>query len=89
MPRNDREGEVRGEHDCRYDRGRDGEYEGDNPLRAVEDATRGDDRHGRKEGEPGRDRVQHEQDRERLEDQICQLRLVRHARDERRIDLVP
>ena len=39
VPRNDREGEVRGEHDCRHDRGRDGEDEGDNPRRAVEHET--------------------------------------------------
>lgn len=71
MPRNDREGEVRDEHDCGHDRGRDGEHEGDDPRRAVEDATRCNDRQDRKEGEPGRDGVQYEQDRERLEDQLC------------------
>ena len=33
--------------------------------------------------------MQHEQDRERLEDQIRQGRLIRYRRDERRVDLVP
>jgi hypothetical protein len=87
--RHDDEGKVCGEHDGRNDCRWDGQHEGDYPRRVVVHTTRGDYRQEREKRQAGRDRVQHEQDGENLEDDVRQFRLVRHDFDELWIDRVP
>ena len=87
--RDDDESKIRSENDGGDDRGRDGQHKGNDPWRFVVHAARCDDRHKREESEGGGDWVQHEQEGESFENEVRQLRLVRHDRDELRIDRVP
>ena len=84
----DNDGQVCGKHDRRHDRGRDGQHEGNDPRQLVVHETRGGDRQEREEREACRNWVQHEQDGEALEDEVRQVRLVRHDGDGLRVDCI-